>query len=102
VLGGVPPSNRLPRRPDMETYRDRSAPRVAWSDRSLAHASGSMAVATVISRVTVTALWLPIVLSPFSRLPSCNVPTCSGLPQAPDRIATRSTPTVIGRLTFLM
>src|SRR5918912_4476546 len=28
------------------------AQRVAWSERSLAHASGSMALATVISRVT--------------------------------------------------
>jgi putative peptidoglycan lipid II flippase len=38
VLSGVPPNNQLPR--------------AAWSERSLAHASGSMAVATVISRVT--------------------------------------------------
>ena len=57
MLGGVPPRNHLPRHPDMETYRDGSArdgsgKRIAWSDRSLAHASGSMAVATVVSRLT--------------------------------------------------
>ena len=41
MLGGVPPMNQPP-----------PAQRVAWSERSLAHASGSMALATVISRVT--------------------------------------------------
>lgn len=45
MLGGVPPMNHSPR-------QEMSARRVAWSDRSLAHASGSMALATVISRVT--------------------------------------------------
>lgn len=45
MLGGVPPMNHSPR-------HDVPARRAAWSDRSLAHASGSMAVATVISRVT--------------------------------------------------
>jgi putative peptidoglycan lipid II flippase len=65
VLGGVPPMDQLPHRPDMHrrdtrrsdkngesAQRDGSARRTAWSDRSLAHASGSMAVATVISRLT--------------------------------------------------
>ncbi len=66
MLGGVPPMNHPPHRPGMETDRrsegtanpdmspcpDAPARRVAWSDRSLAHASGSMALATVISRVT--------------------------------------------------
>ncbi|HKS51129.1 MAG TPA: murein biosynthesis integral membrane protein MurJ [Pseudonocardiaceae bacterium] len=53
MLGGVPPTNHLPHRPDGSTQRDESPrERVAWSDRSLAHASGSMAVATVVSRLT--------------------------------------------------
>ena len=53
MLGGVPPTNHLPHRPDGSAQRDGSARgRVTWSDRSLAHASGSMAVATVVSRLT--------------------------------------------------
>lgn len=50
MLGGVP-SNPPPHR-EGSSAREESAERVAWSDRSLAHASGSMAVATVISRLT--------------------------------------------------
>ena len=48
MLGGVPPMNHLPRAPGLPAAPQAAPP----TGQSLAHASGSMAVATVISRLT--------------------------------------------------